>query len=63
MLQLKLKNYQFTSHFGGIAYFFLRGIQEETTQPVGIFRDNLEGCTGMIEDLSRYLGGHAKGVQ
>ncbi len=63
MLQLKLKNYQFTTHFGGIAYFFLRGIQKETSQPVGIFRDNLEGCGEMIEDLSQYLGGHSEGGQ
>jgi exodeoxyribonuclease V beta subunit len=57
MLQLKLENYDFKTHFGGIYYFFLRGIQKNPAPDVGVYLDDLHGCAEMIEALSQYLGG------
>ncbi len=57
MLQLKLENYDFNAHFGGVFYIFLRGIQKEPQPDIGVYRDSLTGCGGMVESLSQYLGG------
>lgn len=57
MLLLKLEDYDFRTHFGGIFYFFLRGIQKEAEPDIGVYRDDLQGCAGLIEELSQYFGG------
>ncbi|MBT7891913.1 MAG: exodeoxyribonuclease V subunit beta, partial [Deltaproteobacteria bacterium] len=57
MLTLKLDNYDFRTHFGGVFYFFLRGVQKDPEPNVGVYLDNLHGCADMITALSQYLGG------
>lgn len=55
VLKLKLKDYQFDKHFGGIFYFFLRGIDKNSDQPFGIFHDDLSGEAPLIEKLTDYF--------
>ncbi|MFH2130541.1 MAG: exodeoxyribonuclease V subunit beta [bacterium] len=56
-LGLNLHDYDFRKHFGGVFYFFLRGIQGDPEARLGIFREDMTGCGELIEDLSTYLGG------
>lgn len=38
-LSLRLKNYRYSTHFGGVIYVFLRGVQREYGESRGFFRD------------------------
>jgi exodeoxyribonuclease V beta subunit len=54
-LTLRLPGYDYTQHFGGVFYVFLRGV--EPTQPeLGIFRER--PAAKLIQCLSEVLGGN-----
>jgi len=55
MLQLKLKEYSFDKHFGGVFYFFLRGLDKNADQSFGIFHDDLSMEGPMIEKLTDFF--------
>jgi exodeoxyribonuclease V beta subunit len=38
-LSLRVRGYDYTTHFGGVFYFFLRGVNRERGEKFGIFRD------------------------
>jgi exodeoxyribonuclease V beta subunit len=52
-LSLRLRKYDYSAHFGGVLYFFLRGVSAERGEEYGIFRDTPP--VDMIDDLSRCL--------
>jgi len=49
-LQQRLPNYNYTQHFGGVYYLFLRGMRPEWGSDYGIFRDKPEEA--LIEALA-----------
>jgi exodeoxyribonuclease V beta subunit len=52
-LSLRLKNYRYNSHFGGVIYVFLRGVSMEHGEERGFFRD--VPSQGLIEALTNLL--------
>ena len=52
-LSLRVRDYQYTSHFGGVLYLFLRGMDRERGEEFGVFRDtpSLE----LIDELTNCL--------
>ena len=38
-LQKRIKNYSYEKHFGGVYYFFLRGINSQTAKNNGVYFD------------------------
>jgi len=54
-LQLRLPGYHYETHFGGVYYIFLRGVDPERGTEFGIYRDRPSGefidelCTNMID--------------
>ncbi len=59
-LSLRVKNYHYTTHFGGVLYVFLRGVSREHGESRGFFRDR--PSEGLIEALTDILideGGEA----
>lgn len=52
-LSLRIKDYDYTKHFGGVLYVFLRGVSPGAGKDFGIFRDIPPA--EMIEDLTRVL--------
>jgi len=52
-LSLRLKNYRYSSHFGGVIYVFLRGVSMEHGEERGFFRD--VPPQGLIEALTNLL--------
>ncbi|MCP4750031.1 MAG: exodeoxyribonuclease V subunit beta [Proteobacteria bacterium] len=57
MLKLRIKDYRFDTHFGGVFYFFIRGVDASKGVDYGVYRDALAGCGNLIEGLERYLCG------
>jgi exodeoxyribonuclease V beta subunit len=51
-LRLRLADYDYDSHFGGVFYLFLRGMHPDAPDN-GVFRDRPE--KNLIEALDRYL--------
>jgi exodeoxyribonuclease V beta subunit len=54
-LRLRIPNYQYESHFGGIFYIFLRGIHPRGNTEYGIFRDR--PSKSLIHALDLYFSG------
>jgi exodeoxyribonuclease V beta subunit len=52
-LSLRVKNYRYSSHFGGVIYVFLRGVSIEHGECKGFFRDLPP--EGLIEALTNLL--------
>lgn len=54
-LQLRLPGYNYETHFGGVYYIFLRGVNPDRGADFGIYRDRPSG--GSITELSTELIG------
>ena len=53
-LQTRLPDYDYESHFGGVRYLFVRGMQPE--QPMsGVYQDRPE--LAKVEALAKLIGG------
>ena len=52
-LKLRLKDYDYDEHFGGVYYLFLRGMTPQTGPQCGIYRDR--PSRAMIEALEQWL--------
>ncbi len=52
-LSLRVTDYDYERHFGGVIYFFLRGVRPERGEECGIFRDLPP--VAMINDLTECL--------
>jgi len=52
-LSLRVKDYNYATHFGGVLYVFLRGVSPERGEEYGIFRDIPPA--GMIDELTECL--------
>ena len=52
-LSIRLKNYHYDTHFGGVIYVFLRGVSREHGESRGFFRDL--PSEGLIEALTDLL--------
>lgn len=52
-LSLRIRNYSYESHFGGVLYFFLRGVRPESGEKYGVFRDIPPRA--MIDELTACL--------
>ena len=52
-LSLRIKNYRYSSHFGGVIYVFLRGVSMEHGEERGFFRD--VPPQGLIDALTNLL--------
>ena len=55
-LSLKVKNYTYSKHFGGVIYVFLRGASREHGESRGFFRDL--PAEGLVEALTHILIEH-----
>ena len=57
-LSLRVKNYRYATHFGGVIYIFLRGVSREQGESRGFFRDlPSEGLIEALTDLLIEEGG------
>jgi len=57
-LSLRVKNYHYTTHFGGVIYVFLRGVSRDIGERRGFFRDlSSEGLIEALTDLLIEEGG------
>lgn len=54
-LSHRIPDYDYTQHFGGVYYLFLRGIQADNSENYGVFYDLPQPA--LIQALSAYLGG------
>ncbi|MEA3412411.1 MAG: exodeoxyribonuclease V subunit beta [Pseudomonadota bacterium] len=54
LLRTRIPEYDYETHFGGVAYLFLRGIDPDTDPDSGVFRDRPN--PGLVASLDRYLG-------
>ena len=54
-LQMRLPDYSYAEHFGGVYYLFVRGMHPDHEQPYGIFYDRPDQC--LIETLTETLTG------
>jgi exodeoxyribonuclease V beta subunit len=52
-LRVRIPGYDYDSHFGGVFYLFLRGIDPASGQDTGIYRDR--PAKGLVEALDAYL--------
>jgi exodeoxyribonuclease V beta subunit len=52
-LSLRVRGYDYSTHFGGVLYFFIRGVSLERGEEFGIFRDTPP--REMIDELTRCL--------
>jgi len=52
-LSLRVKNYQYNTHFGGVIYVFLRGVSRNQGETTGFFRDL--PSARLIEELTQML--------
>ncbi len=58
-LMARIADYSYDQHFGGVAYFFLRGMHPAAPAGRGVFRDR--PSVELIESLSRLLVGGGSG--
>ena len=56
-LKHRLPDYRFAHHFGGVYYFFLRGIQSNADDFYGIYYDSLSDSADVIEKLDAVFQG------
>ena len=52
-LSLRLPDYEYEKHFGGVFYLFLRGIDPDKSMDFGVYRDKPSG--GLINALHNHL--------
>ncbi len=52
-LSLRVRDYDYSVHFGGVLYFFLRGVRRERGEEFGIFRD--APSAGLVDELTACL--------
>lgn len=52
-LALRLEGYRYASHFGGIFYLFVRGMDPSSDRPAGVYFDLPPA--GLVESLGRYF--------
>jgi len=52
-LSLRVKNYSYTAHFGGVIYVFLRGVSREEGEKTGFYR--VLPPEALIEELTQLL--------
>jgi exodeoxyribonuclease V beta subunit len=52
-LRLRLRGYRYDTHFGGVFYLFLRGMDPALGPDIGIYRDSPPAA--LIDALDRYL--------
>ena len=52
-LSLRVKEYRYATHFGGVLYVFLRGVSPDRGEEFGFFRDTPP--VAMIDDLTQCL--------
>ncbi len=52
-LSLRVRGYDYTTHFGGVLYMFLRGVSRKRGEEFGIFRDTPPAA--MIDELTECL--------
>jgi exodeoxyribonuclease V beta subunit len=52
-LQLRLPNYRYEQHFGGVFYLFVRGMQPTWGATYGVYHDVPH--PELVQDLSNYL--------
>jgi exodeoxyribonuclease V beta subunit len=52
-LRCRIPDYDYDTHFGGVFYLFLRGIDPKSGQDTGIYRDRLS--KELIESLDIYF--------
>ena len=52
-LSLRVRDYQYASHFGGVLYLFLRGMDRTRGEEFGVFRDS--PSLGLIDELTNCL--------
>ena len=54
-LRLRLPDYDYEQHFGGVYYLFLRGMNPDSEKPSGIYFDRPSAA--LVEDLDRLIDG------
>jgi exodeoxyribonuclease V beta subunit len=52
-LSLRVRDYSYQTHFGGVLYLFLRGMDRERGEEFGVFRDTPP--SGLIDELTNCL--------
>jgi exodeoxyribonuclease V beta subunit len=52
-LSLRVKNYNYSTHFGGVIYVFLRGVNKEYGETAGFYRDH--PSEELIRELTQLL--------
>lgn len=52
-LSLRVRDYRYQSHFGGVLYLFLRGMDRARGEEFGVFRDS--PSLGLIDELTNCL--------
>ena len=57
-LRLRIRNYHFEQHFGGVYYFFLRGLDPASAGNHGIYYDSLKESARLIEQLESVFEGN-----
>lgn len=63
-LTLRVPNYDYEQHFGGVYYLFLRGMRPEWGAQFGVFRDRIEQALVYAEQKGWRIevgGGHTWG--
>jgi exodeoxyribonuclease V beta subunit len=58
-LHLRIPDYDYDRHFGGVFYLFVRGLDPSLGHGSGVFRDR--PARALIDALDRYLGGSEGG--
>jgi len=54
LLRARIPGYDYATHFGGVAYLFLRGIDPDIDPDNGVYRDR--PAADLIDTLDRYFG-------
>ena len=52
-LSIRLRDYSYESHFGGVRYLFVRGMQPASGAQLGVYADR--PAPALIDRLDRYL--------
>ena len=52
-LRLRVRDYRYDTHFGGVRYLFVRGMRPESGAACGVYAD--KPAQGLIDALDRYL--------
>lgn len=55
-LKTRIPTYRFDKHFGGVYYFFIRGIQDDS-ENFGVYYESLAESGDLIEALGSFFQG------